>query len=185
MECLGSGTDLINSCRDGRADGSPVLFGNAGDIPIAGDFDRDGESDDVGYYRTSTSEWRYDHDHDGSPDGPPVTWGSTGQPLHTNFKLKAAGEYLGLIAPNLSVVSEFAPQYPPQYPDVSYGADNRGLGYFPTPTPGSANGSTRPVIGRIAHTPIAPKNTDPVVVTAEVIHDPKTSPTSVGVSPRP
>jgi len=45
-----------------------------------------------------------------------------GAHLHTNFKLSAGGEYLGLVAPNGStVVSQFAPQFPGQLPDVSYG----------------------------------------------------------------
>jgi len=42
--------------------------------------------------------------------------------LHTNFKLKGSGEYLGLVRPDgHTVVSEFFPTYPIQAPDVSYG----------------------------------------------------------------
>ncbi len=41
--------------------------------------------------------------------------------LHANFKLGASGDYLGLLKPDNTVVSEYAPQYPPQYTDVSYG----------------------------------------------------------------
>jgi hypothetical protein len=42
--------------------------------------------------------------------------------LHTNFKLSGAGEYLGLVRPDgVTVVSEYAPSYPIQAPDVSYG----------------------------------------------------------------
>lgn len=42
--------------------------------------------------------------------------------LHTNFKLKGSGEYLGLVRPDgQTVVSEFSPKYPIQAPDVSYG----------------------------------------------------------------
>jgi len=42
--------------------------------------------------------------------------------LHTNFKLKGSGEYLGLIRPDgETVVSEFFPAYPKQAPDISYG----------------------------------------------------------------
>ena len=41
--------------------------------------------------------------------------------LHTNFKLGASGDYLGLLAPDNTVVSEYAPEYPQQYTDVSYG----------------------------------------------------------------
>jgi len=44
-----------------------------------------------------------------------------GGELHTNFKLKAAGEYLGLFDAAGEVVHEFAPAFPVQVPDVSYG----------------------------------------------------------------
>ena len=44
-----------------------------------------------------------------------------GEPLHTDFSLKASGEYLALIAPNGTVATEFAPTFPKQYPDISYG----------------------------------------------------------------
>jgi hypothetical protein len=46
-----------------------------------------------------------------------------GAPLHTNFKLDAAGEYLGLTAPNGTMATQLSPQYPQQYPDVSYGIE--------------------------------------------------------------
>jgi len=45
-----------------------------------------------------------------------------GQPLHTNFKLSAGGEYLGLVkADGVTVASAYAPLFPPQQTDVSYG----------------------------------------------------------------
>lgn len=44
-----------------------------------------------------------------------------GQPLHTNFRLSAGGEYLALVKPDLSKATEFAPAYPSQIPDRSYG----------------------------------------------------------------
>ena len=45
-----------------------------------------------------------------------------GRELHTNFKLRGQGEYLGLVRPDgVTVVSAFAPAYPLQAPDVSYG----------------------------------------------------------------
>ena len=45
-----------------------------------------------------------------------------GAPLHTNFKLSASGEYLALVKPDgKSVVSEYAPAFPPQVGRVSYG----------------------------------------------------------------
>ena len=44
--------------------------------------------------------------------------------LHTNFKLDTNGEYLALVAPDgETIVSEFAPEYPPQIQDVTYGAE--------------------------------------------------------------
>src|SRR5262249_47751861 len=42
-------------------------------------------------------------------------------PLHTNFKLASAGEYLALVDPATNVVSDFFPAYPPQPADTSYG----------------------------------------------------------------
>ncbi|MCD6339930.1 MAG: lamin tail domain-containing protein [Verrucomicrobia bacterium] len=64
------------------------------------------------------------------------------RPLHANFKLSAGGEYLALTEPRTNVVSAFAPAYPPQRPDISYGrdpVDPSVEGFFPTPTPGKPN----------------------------------------------
>ena len=62
-----------------------------------------------------------------------------GQELHTNFNLSASGEYLALVAADgVTPISEFAPGYPAQQSDISYGFT--GL-YLPEPTPGAANGS--------------------------------------------
>jgi hypothetical protein len=41
--------------------------------------------------------------------------------LHTDFGLNKNGEYLALLRPDGSIASEFAPAFPPQYPDISYG----------------------------------------------------------------
>jgi len=42
--------------------------------------------------------------------------------LHTNFKLSSGGEYLALVAPDgATVASEFSPEYPQQFSDISYG----------------------------------------------------------------
>ena len=63
-------------------------------------------------------------------------------PLHTNFRLSTEGEYLALVDPHTNVISEFAPSYPPQRPDISYGRDQTSptlVGYYSTPTPGAAN----------------------------------------------
>jgi hypothetical protein len=43
--------------------------------------------------------------------------------LHTNFQLEKEGEYLALVAPNgVTKVTEFAPTFPPQEEDRSYGS---------------------------------------------------------------
>ncbi|MCP3975068.1 MAG: hypothetical protein GY720_11320, partial [bacterium] len=71
-----------------------------------------------------------------------------GSELHTNFKLSGSGEYLALTRNDglggIEVVTEFSPSYPAQKEGVSYGLDQNGwtIGYFATPTPGSANGTT-------------------------------------------
>lgn len=65
--------------------------------------------------------------------------------LHTNFKLKNEGEYLGLTAPDGVVVSDFAPRYPAAAVNVSFGRANGAvdqLGFFSTPTPGAANSTS-------------------------------------------
>ncbi|MEJ6644718.1 MAG: lamin tail domain-containing protein [Akkermansiaceae bacterium] len=42
--------------------------------------------------------------------------------LHTNFKLATEGEYLALVMPDgITVKSEFAPTFPTQFSDISYG----------------------------------------------------------------
>jgi len=62
-----------------------------------------------------------------------------GTELHSNFSLKAGGEYLGL-HDGTTVLSEYAPTYPPQTDDRSYGIDSNGkILYFSSPSPGSAN----------------------------------------------
>lgn len=61
--------------------------------------------------------------------------------LHTNFKLSAGGEFLAIVAPDgQTIVSAYAPQYPAQVEDVSYGiGSDGGRGYFTSPTPGAGN----------------------------------------------
>ena len=66
--------------------------------------------------------------------------------LHTDFQLSADGEYLALVAPDgLTVISAFAPAYPPQFENVSCGLGGRASSpewsFFSTPTPGAANAS--------------------------------------------
>lgn len=71
--------------------------------------------------------------------------------LHTNFALSSGGEYLALLKPDGSVATEFAPAYPSQRKGVSGGlAAGGGNVYYPTPTPGAANGPS--VLGFVADT---------------------------------
>ena len=123
-----------------------------------------------------------------------------GGPLHTNFDLKAAGEYLALVKPDGKTrATEFAPTFPPQSNDISYGScvDNGQasvVGYFATPTPGLPNNPpeqvTRPPDTRLAQTvsflrPVGPFTTpfdlgltgaDPGQQIRYVLADPAASP---------
>ena len=66
---------------------------------------------------------------------------------HTNFKLDSEGEYLALTYEDpsthvVSVVHEYAAEFPDQFPNVSYGIANDSMvRYFDVPTPGTANGA--------------------------------------------
>lgn len=65
---------------------------------------------------------------------------------HANFRLGKDGEYLALTGP-AGIVHEFAPAFPPQEDDVSYGltgADPAYAGYLASPTPGAANDPSLP-----------------------------------------
>ena len=66
-----------------------------------------------------------------------------GNQLHTNFKLNGDGEYLALVQPDGSTAaSDFAPEYPDQRENISYGVGAGGkLQFFDKPTPGRGNGS--------------------------------------------
>ena len=65
-----------------------------------------------------------------------------GEELHASFKLASGGEFLALVEPDgETVADQYAPRFPPQTADVSYGLDAAtGLpAYFSVPTPGAAN----------------------------------------------
>lgn len=60
--------------------------------------------------------------------------------LHTNFKLSGTGEYLALVEPDTnSIAYEYAPVFPAQQSDMSYGIYLKQHTYFRTPTPGAGN----------------------------------------------
>lgn len=82
--------------------------------------------------------------------------------LHLNFRLTSEGEYLGLVSEagdeELTVVSEFAPAFPMQFEDVSYGVTQSSNGgdlvsgsrrFFDRPTPGERN----PSVGDVEYQP--------------------------------
>lgn len=83
-----------------------------------------------------------------------------GAELHTNFRLDPSGEYLGLIAPDgVTVIHDYAPEYPPQREDRSYGLGGGVEAFFDSPTPGGANSSgttAGPVIGSVTRDPAQP-----------------------------
>lgn len=51
---------------------------------------------------------------------------TAGSELHTNFSLKKSGEYLALVQPDGTVAHAYAPAYPAQATDVSYGLEQNG-----------------------------------------------------------
>ena len=75
--------------------------------------------------------------------------GTVAQPhLHTNFTLLKQGEYLGLLKSNgaggYTVIHDYAPAFPSQREDVSYGITDAEAykGFMETPTPGAPNAIT-------------------------------------------
>ncbi|MGD1978774.1 MAG: lamin tail domain-containing protein, partial [Akkermansiaceae bacterium] len=75
-----------------------------------------------------------------------------GAPLHTNFQLERNGEYLALVNPEGTVEQDFAPEYPNQIEDFSYGIilGTEETAYFPNPTPGAPNNEA--VLGTVEDT---------------------------------
>lgn len=64
---------------------------------------------------------------------------------HANFKLSKEGEYLALTGPGGVTAQEFAPAFPPQEDNVSFGlvgGDPAQAGFLAKPTPGMANDPT-------------------------------------------
>ncbi|MDB6108510.1 MAG: CotH protein, partial [Pedosphaera sp.] len=75
-----------------------------------------------------------------------------GANLHANFSLNTSGQYLGLYNADYPprVVHEYAPAFPEQRNDVSYGLDsNKAPRYFALQTPGGPN-SASTVTGVVA-----------------------------------
>jgi hypothetical protein len=92
--------------------------------------------------------------------------------LHTNFKLSAGGEAVGLFDPD-GVTEIDSIVFGAQMTNVSYGRYPNGFGpwgFMSAPTPGAANGphNAPPVITGTVHTPAAPSSADTVWITAAI-----------------
>ena len=95
--------------------------------------------------------------------------------LHTSFVLNATGDYLALVKPDgKTVATEFAPAFPAQLDDISYGITQPTAageapvrGFFRTPTPGARNGgsSTLLLTERVTFSRASGPFTDAVTVT--------------------
>ena len=88
-------------------------------------------------------------------------------PWHADFRLSKAGEFLAL-TDGAQTVHAFAPAFPPQDEDVSYGlsgADPALAGFMARPTPGTANDPTPPRPGRVRFSEPAGLLAAPLTVT--------------------
>jgi hypothetical protein len=94
----------------------------------------------------------------------------SGQPLHTNFKLTAGGEYLAIVKQDgVTINHDYSPQYPPQYQDISYGLCfdpnlTTRESFFSSPTPLAANGGGSAYVHNVLSTPALPTATDNILV---------------------
>jgi hypothetical protein len=136
----GSGTNFIRDEDGDAADWVEIYNPNLTPESLAGWFLTDKSSD--------LTQWKFPGGAIVPAGGYIVVYASgknrTNNPakLHTNFQLNNSGEYLGLVNPLTNVVSHFAPTYPSQSTDVSYGRDRTTpslVGYYTIPTPGSNN----------------------------------------------
>ncbi len=148
-----------------------------------------GETVDVsGWYLTDNErdplKWQIPAGVELAPDAYLVIFASSkdrdvaGSELHTSFQLSAGGEYLALVAADgETVVHEFAPLYPAQFQDISYGTPSGGgePTYLAEPTPGAANSppaAVGPALRSPAWAPRVPSADQDIVVTvraAEVL----------------
>jgi len=99
-----------------------------------------------------------------------------GGSLHTNFSLSAGGEFLALVEPDGTTIAHlYSPTFPPQATNISYGfaSDLTTIGFFNSPTPGSANATSPsnagPIISMVTDSPQPmPGDGDDIVVSAQV-----------------
>lgn len=189
-EVLGeAGSQLIIRIRDNGGQtrkaviNELVLTPTAGGKPLRFDFGERDSPLEPGYQRVTESDTYSADAGFGWSAGSDVVARdrATGQDqLHTNFRLSASGEYLGLMSPEGEVASEFGiggGTYPPQYSDISYGVVNAPqlegpshVGYLMSPTPGEANdvrtAVTGPVIRSVTENPGTIDDDEDLVITA-------------------
>jgi hypothetical protein len=98
----------------------------------------------------------------------------SGAELHSNFSLSSSEAYLALVEPSGTAIAwEYAPTYPRQFENVSYGLV-AGIQerYLVAPTPGALNGAQPAnqgaIISDVRQTPALPTAGDPLLVTASV-----------------
>ncbi len=106
------------------------------------------------------------------PAGGFVVLFASEKPGAISFKLTKEGDYLALSDPDGVIVQEYAPMYPAQFDDVSFGESSDGNTTYLLPTPGAANGPPRseigPAIDALVQNPPPPGENDPLEITATI-----------------
>jgi hypothetical protein len=107
-----------------------------------------------------------------------------GRQLHTNFKLKTGGEYIGLANASGIIVSDHGAKYPEQFQDISYGFAFTPMltntrGYCARATPGTGNGLLAAIVSEVKHTPTTLNASTDCVVTAKLENPNKSTVNSV------
>ncbi|MCP4634641.1 MAG: calcium-binding protein, partial [candidate division Zixibacteria bacterium] len=74
-------TSSIDLLLQDRAEGAVILTGGKTNLPVTGDFDRDGRYDDVGILNLSTKTWSFDFNHNASYDTT-VLWPGLEKTVH-------------------------------------------------------------------------------------------------------
>jgi hypothetical protein len=106
------------------------------------------------------------------PAGGFVVLFASEKPGAISFKLTKEGAYLALSDPRGIIGQEFAPMFPAQFDDVSYGKSSDGSTTYLVPTPGAANGPPRseigPVIDVLMEDPVSPGENDSLEIGATI-----------------
>jgi len=107
------------------------------------------------------------------PAGGFVVLFASEKPGAISFKLTKGGDYLALSDPEGTLLQEFAPMFPAQFDDVSYGKSSDGSTTYLVPTPGAVNGPPRseigPAIEVLVENPPPPGENDSLEIEATII----------------